>query len=167
MEQRERKQNRLTNYDYGLPGSYFVTLCTNHPLTLFEMEPIVGNSPRAVSRPPQNLVIHKGIRQVQAHFTNIHIDKYVIMPDHLHIIVTILERHEGHSLQDVMHYFKTMTTTDYIRGVKSGMLQPFDKKLWQKSYYDHVIRNQQDYDETWQYIENNPTRWMLIHQKEM
>ena len=47
------------------------------------------------------------------------------------------------------------------------MLQPFDKKLWQKSYYDHVIRNQQDYDETWQYIENNPTRWMLIHQKEM
>lgn len=167
MEQKERKPNRLADYDYSQPGSYFVTLCTNHRLPLFEMEPLVGNGPRAVPRPPQNLVLRKGIRETQAHFTSIRIDKYAIMPDHLHMIVTILERHEGRSLQDIMHYFKTMTTTDYIRGVKAGMLTPFNKKLWQKSYYDHVIRNQQDYDETWQYIENNPAKWMQIHQKEM
>ena len=132
MEQRERKANRLSNYDYGQPGSYFVTLCTNHRLPLFEMEPIVGNGPCAVPRPPQNLILRKGIREAQAHFTNIRIDKYVIMPDHLHMIVTILERHEGRSLQDVMHYFKTMTTTDYIRGVKAGILTPFDKKTLAK-----------------------------------
>ena len=88
------------------------------------------------------------------------------MPDHLHLIVTIQERHTGGSLPDVMQFFKTMTTNDYIRGVKAGALVPFDKKLWQKSYYDHVIRNQQDYDETWQYIENNPSKWMLVYQKE-
>ena len=104
MEQKERKPNRLADYDYSQPGSYFVTLCTNHRLPLFEMEPLVGNGPRAVPRPPQNLVLRKGIRETQAHFTNIRIDKYAIMPDHLHMIVTILERHEGRSLQDIMHY---------------------------------------------------------------
>ena len=102
MEQRERKANRLSNYNYGQPGSYFVTLCTNHRLPLFEMEPIVGNGHRAVPRPPQNLILRKGIREAQAHFPNIVIDKYVIMPDHLHMIVTILERHEGRSLQNIL-----------------------------------------------------------------
>ena len=104
---------------------------------------------------------------MQAHFPNIIIDKYAIMPDHLHLIVTITEKKAGCTLPDVMQYFKSMTTNDYSRGVKAGVLVPFCKKLWQKSYYDHVIRNQQDYDETWQYIENNPTKWMLVHHKEL
>ena len=123
------------------------------------MEHIVGNGLRAVPRPPQNLVLRKGIRETQTHFPNINIDKFSIMPDHLHLIVTITVQKAGCSLPDVMQYFKSMTTNDYSRGVKAGVLVPFDKKLWQKSYYDHVIRNQQDYDETWQYIENNPARW--------
>ena len=164
MEHRERKANRLPNYDYGLPGSYFVTLCTNHRLPLFDMEPIVGNGPRAVPRPPQNLVLFKGLRETQKAFSNIVIDKYVIMPDHMHLIVTIREQKINCSLPDVMQHFKSITTADYIRGVKAGVLTPFDKKLWQKSYYDHVIRNQQDYDETWTYIENNPAKWMMIHE---
>lgn len=163
MEINNRKQNRLGYYDYGQMGSYFVTLCTRNRLSLFAMEPIVENGHRAVPRPPQNLVILKGLRETQRYFPNIAIDKWIIMPDHLHMIVTIKEQQAGRSLPDVMQYFKTMTTTDYVRGVKAGVLPPFDKKLWQKSYYDHVIRNQQDYDETWQYIENNPTKWMLIH----
>ena len=63
-----------------------------------------------------------------------------------------------------MQFFKTMTTNDYIRGVKAGVLVPFYKKLWQKSYYDHVIRNQQDYDEILTYIENNPKSRRIKHQ---
>ena len=163
MEIKERKPNRLGYYDYGQEGSYFVTLCTHNRLSLFEMEPLAGNGLGGVPRPYQNSVIRKWIQETQNKFPNIVIDQYVIMPDHLHMIVTIRERHAGRSLPDVMQFFKTMTTNDYIRGVKAGILAPFEKKLWQKSYYDHVIRNQQDYDETWQYIENNPAKWMLIH----
>ena len=164
MEQSNRKANRLPDYDYGLPGSYFVTLCTNRRIPLFQMEPLVGNGLCAVPPPPQNCIIYKWIRETQNKFPNIVIDKYVIMPDHLHLIVTIRERKVGGSLDDVMQFFKTMTTNDYIRAVKAGVLVPFHKKLWQKSYHDHIIRNQQDYDETWTYIENNPTKWMLIHE---
>lgn len=74
-------------------------------------------------------------------------------------------RYTDRSLPDVMRFFKTMTTNEYIRGVKDGTLTPFDGKLWQKSYYDHVIRNQQDYNEIWQYIESNPAKWIMMHER--
>jgi REP element-mobilizing transposase RayT len=82
------------------------------------------------------------------------------MPDHVHMIVRIKERHAGRSLPDVVRFFKTMTTNAYIQGVKDGTFPPFNRKIWQKSYYDHVIRNQQDYNEAWEYIESNPQKWI-------
>lgn len=89
----------------------------------------------------------------------------MLMPDHLHLIVNIHQQCVGCTLPDVVRYFKTMTTNEYIQGVKAGILSPFDKKIWQKSYYDHVVRNQQDYNEIWEYIHNNPTKWLLMHNK--
>ena len=156
-----RKPNRLPDYDYGQEGSYFITLCTHGRACLFQMERTVGNGLCAV--PYSNQILHKWIMETAHKFPNITIDKYVIMSDHLHMIVTIRERHIGRSLPDVMRYFKAMTTNQYIRDVKQGLLPSFQGKLWQKSYYDHVIRNQQDYNEVWEYIQNNPTKWMLLH----
>lgn len=164
MQIRERKQNRLAQYDYGREGCYFVTLCTQNRARLFEIEDTVGNGLCAVPSTRQsNKIIHKGIKETQNKFENIKIDKYVIMPDHIHLIVTIEERHIGRSLPDVMMFLKTMTTNEYMRGVKAGILPAFEKKLWQKSYYDHVIRNQQDYNEVWEYVENNPNKWLQVH----
>ena len=188
MEIPQRKLNRLSEYDYGQEGAYFVTLCTQNRSRLFQMElPTVGNDLCVVpynglcavadgvgggngtthrSCPTAgNAIIHKWVQETENKFPNIAIDKYVIMPDHLHLIVTIKERHADRSLPDVMRFFKTMTTNEYIRGVKDGTLTPFDGKLWQKSYYDHVIRNQQDYNEIWQYIENNPVKWIMMHER--
>ncbi len=160
MDTQSRKPNRLESFDYGEVGCYFVTLCTQRRQALFQMEkPAVGNGLCAVP----NQIVHRWVAETQNKYKNIKIDKYVLMPDHLHFIVTIMERHAGRSLPDVMRFFKTMTTNEYIRGVKQGHLPAFDGKLWQKSYYDHVIRNQQDYKEVWEYIENNPTKWMQIH----
>ena len=163
MEILNRKQNRLAEFDYGQEGAYFVTLCTRNRARLFQMELSVGNGLCAV--PAGNAIIHKWVSEIENKFPGVAIDKYVIMPDHLHLIVTIKERHAGRSLPDVMRFFKTMTTNEYIRGIKDGVLTPFDGKLWQKSYYDHVIRNQQDYNEIWQYIENNPTKWIMMHER--
>ena len=103
------------------------------------------------------------MRITERKFSNATIEKYIIMSDHLHMIVTIKESRPGCSLPDIMRYFKTMTTNEYIRGVKAGLFPAFDQKLWQKSYYDHVIRNQQDFNEILEYIENNPLKWDIIH----
>ena len=81
------------------------------------------------------------------------------MPNHIHLLVNITERHIGRSLQDAIHFFKTMTTNDYINKVKDHLLPPFQNKLWQKSYYDHVIRDESDYTRIWNYIDTNPLKW--------
>ena len=139
MEIPQRKLNRLSEYDYGQEGAYFVTLCTQNRPRLFQMELPVGNGLCAVpdgvgggngtthrSCPTAgNAIIHKWVQETENKFPNIAIDKYVIMPDHLHLIVTIKERHAGHSLPDVMRFFKTMTTNDYIRGVKQILVRFF------------------------------------------
>ncbi len=99
MELPNRKQNRLSEFDYGQRGSYFVTLCTHNHTALFQIE---HNTPNAKDTlPVQNLIIHKWITQAQNKFPGISIDKYVIMSNHLHFLVTIKEQHTGRSL----HYF--------------------------------------------------------------
>ena len=106
MEMPNRKQKRLTEFDYGQEGAYFVTLCTQNRARLFQMELPVGNGLCAVPEgaddrngttrrlcPTEgNAIIHKWVRETERKFPNIAIDKYVIMPDHLHLIVTIKER---------------------------------------------------------------------------
>ena len=156
----QRKPTRLKDYDYSTPGYYFVTLCVQNRKHLFEIENNTNNVGNDLCVVPskQNQIIHKWLKETQNKF-NIKIDKYVIMPNHIHLIAIITERHTGRSLQDAMRWFKTMTTNEYIREVKNGNLMPFDKKLWQKSYNDHIIRGEQDYLEIWQYIENNPIKW--------
>ena len=67
--------------------------------------------------------------------------------------------HMGPPLQEVMDWYKTMTTNEYIRGVKAGIFPPFQKKIWQRGYYDHIIRNERDYLNIWTYIDQNPARW--------
>ena len=164
MEKQNRKLTRLKRVDYGTVACYLVTLCTHHRQPLFSMEKSSpGNSPHTIPNSPANQIIHRWLAESQNKFKNIAIDQYVIMSDHLHLIANIKETRPGCTLADAMRFFKTMTTNEYIRGVKQGVLQPFDEKLWQKSYYDHVIRNQQDFTEIWEYIENNPVKWMLIH----
>ena len=63
------------------------------------------------------------------------------------------------SLAEVVQWFKTMTTNEYIGGVKQMGWAPFAGKLWQRNYYEHIIRNEDDYHHIRTYIVNNPQRW--------
>lgn len=69
--------------------------------------------------------------------------------------------HVGAPLPEVVQWFKTMTTNEYIRGVKQLGWAAFDGKLWQRNYYEHVIRNDDDYNRIHNYIENNPANWTI------
>ena len=82
-----------------------------------------------------------------------HVDKHV--DKH----VDILGEHIGSPLRAVVQWFKTMTTNEYIRGVKTLGWQPFDKKLWQRNYWEHIIRNDNSYQRIANYIINNPANW--------
>jgi REP element-mobilizing transposase RayT len=67
--------------------------------------------------------------------------------------------HVGSPLYRVVQWFKTMTTNEYIRGVKNNNWKRFNGKLWQRNYYEHIIRNEQSYHNITKYIKNNPAKW--------
>ena len=72
---------------------------------------------------------------------------------------TDLGEHTGSPLSSVVRWFKTMSTNEYIRGVKQLGWPPFDRKLWQRNYYEHIIRDDVSLLNIAYYIENNPSHW--------
>ncbi len=142
MLEHNRKRIRLENYDYSSKGAYFVTICLQNKNPLFKNE--------EASR-----MIEKWILKIEERFKNITVDYYVVMKDHIHIIIFI-DRKDETDLFEIMKWFKTMTTNEYIRGVRAGIYEPFEKKFWQRSYYEHIIRNDEDLLEKREYILNNP-----------
>lgn len=164
----KRRSIRLKDYDYSTEGAYFVTICTKHAHNLFgriEKEHILLNYP--------GKMIEKWWLVLENKFPTIVIDEYVIMPNHLHGILFIVGADQrvcpDHSqagahagaplrmpLSKVIQWFKTMTTNEYIRGVKNQGWWPFDKKLWQRNYYEHVIRHEIELYKLREYIINNP-----------
>ena len=157
IELPRRKKLRLKDYDYSTFGAYFITICTHQKQILFDAS-VVGNDLRVVpSTTPQNQLLEKWLFELQNKF-NVAVDYYVIMPDHIHFILFMpdAERHIGRSLPKILQWYKTMTTNEYIGLVKEDTLRPFDKKLWQKSYYEHIIRDEEDYLTRVEYILNNP-----------
>ena len=154
MEEPRRKRIRIPEYDYSSNGAYFITACTHNKVKLFGE---VGEDTPAVR------MIQEVLEETVAQYPEICCPKYVVMPNHIHAILLIdkLDADPGDTVADVMRAFKSKSTVGYIRLVKEGKAMPFDRKVWQRSYFDHVIRNEQDYQEIWNYIDNNPARWLM------
>jgi len=110
-------------------------------------------------------MVFEKFSEISEFYPDIIIDKFIVMPNHLHAILLI--QHTGTArgpfpamaLSDYVHRFKTLTTKLYIDGVKNGDYSPFDKKVWQKSYHDHIICNDAEYQKIREYIETNPLKW--------
>ncbi|MDR3001624.1 MAG: transposase [Fibromonadaceae bacterium] len=105
--------------------------------------------------------------EMAGHYSNIEIDEFIIMPDHIHWIITITANANNNpiSLPELVYYFKTRTTNKYTDGVKALNWMPFNKKLWQRNYYEHVIRNETEYAAIAGYIRENPILWGKEHLK--
>ena len=157
---KRRKKLRLAGYDYRSAGAYFITVCTHHRAPLFGeiiSDPIVGAT--LCGRPHRpDLMINRWLRELENKFHGVTVDYFIIMPDHIHFILFLAGGHAGPPLQEVINWFKTMTTNAYIKSVKKGELPPFKTALWQRGYYEHVIRNESDLEEVRRYIEENPVR---------
>ena len=123
--------------------------------------------------------------EIPEHFPFVRLDEFVVMPNHVHGIIQIISNpapvgtgpracpdNDGHPIKghpqgvaptmtlfDIVHRYKSFTTNQYIEGVKQNNWHPFDKKLWQRNYYEHVIRNEKSYDQICEYIASNPLHW--------
>jgi len=150
-----RKRTHLKNYDYSSPGCYYVTLCTrNRKQLLSHVQP--GSLPGEVQivLTPHGMVAERELKALENRYPDVRIDGYVIMPNHIHALITLTHQAAGASprptLMQVIGGFKSLTTRKCAIG-------PF----FQPSFYEHVIRNEQDYEEKAQYIRNNPVKWSL------
>jgi len=146
-----RKSIRLKEYDYSSCGTYFVTICTKDRKSIL-WEQAVG----AATCRPQNVplsdygkVVDSVITQICTHYPTISVDHYCIMPDHIHLLLAFQAADGGRqvaapTLSTVVGQLKRICST------QAGV------SLWQKSFYDRVMRNEKEYLAAWQYIENNP-----------
>jgi putative transposase len=153
--QHRRRPIRLYGYDYTTDGAYFVTICVQHRL------PLLGVIRDAVVHPSAaGDMVESCWTQLPAQYPTVRLSTFVVMPNHLHGII-LLDTDGEHAigLGAVVGAFKSRTTVAYIQGVKAGRYPPFRKRLWQRDYYDRVIRNEREFEAVSAYIVNNPANW--------
>ncbi len=146
----------MKDYDYSKNNAYYITICT------YKRQQLFGEIAGAVlcDRPNNPAaMVNKWLFEIENKYSGVNILKYAIMPDHMHFILSLTGDHTGSPLPCIIDWFKTMTTNEYIRGVKSNLFPPFDRHIWQSNYYEHIIRNEQEYQEIWEYIDTNTLKW--------
>ncbi len=202
-----RRSIRLKGYDYSQAGLYFITLCVHNRERLFgEIRPVgaalvaalnpnsANNLVAALNPTPthsQSMILNDAGRMIESEwlalkirFVNIELHEYVVMPNHFHGILEIVEKDErattrattrvaptvaptispivapkSKTVGDMIDAFKSITTVEYIRGVKHRGWKRFDGKLWQRNYWEHIVRNEESYYRISNYIIQNPEKW--------
>ena len=155
----ERKTNRLPFYDYSQNGAYFVTICTRNKQKIFWNDCKSSNPVGADIICPHDrlndmgLIVKNAIEQISIHYPNIIIDKYVIMPNHVHILIRI-ENDEFNG-----RIISAPTISIIVGQMKRWASKQIGCPIWQKSFHDHIIRGETDYQRIWQYIDTNPAKW--------
>ena len=151
----QRKSIRLKGYDYSSNGAYFVTICTyNRECLLGDI--VVGQGLCSCRLSQIGNIIGEEIDALFIRYPNIIISNFIIMPNHIHMIIHI-ERQEQSpcpTVADVICTFKSITTK------KSNLLDNITgRKIWQFRYHDHIIRNEKEYQKIQEYIDTNPQKW--------
>ena len=163
----KRKPIRVENYDYSTPGAYFITVCTANREKIFwsdrrgELCSPADNTNTGDQRSPlrvelSNLgnIVDAEIQKLNTIYDAVRVDKYCIMPDHIHFILSVDTDENGRT-----QFAPTISRV--MKQFKGSITKQVGRPIWQKSFYEHGIRNQQDYDEIWAYIENNPLKYAL------
>lgn len=150
-----RKPNRAPGFDYRSPGPYFVTICVQGQRCLFGR---VADD--AVCLNDAGTMIVEGWITLARQFPDVQFDAVVVMPNHMHALIMLPVRDdEIPELGTVVQAFKRLTTNLFVEGVKHNGWPRFDGRLWQRSFHDHIVRNEADMDRLREYIAANPARW--------
>jgi REP element-mobilizing transposase RayT len=174
--QHHRRSSRLPAYDYARPGAYFVTICIQ------DRERILGEvAGDQVVLSDAGKMIESVWHELPERYRGVELDAFVVMPNHLHGIVVLVgagpracPENAGRvppgqpqgvaptrtiSLPHVVHRFKSLTAAKYRQGIRDNRWPPFPRRLWQRNYYEHVIRDDEDLDRIRRYVAENALRW--------
>jgi len=161
MDYPKRKYPRLKKYDYRLPGYYYITIHAykDSPALSF----IQKGSPEKraeVMLTKQGHIAQQQLLALQQRYDNLKVDKYVIMPTHIHIIFQLLHTQRtlesSPSIPSIVGTYKSITT----RAINQACNTP-GRKLFQTSFFDSVLRSEKAYQECWLYIDRNPDKWSM------
>jgi REP element-mobilizing transposase RayT len=169
-ERHHRRSIRLQGYDYSQAGAYFVTVYAESRECLFGK--IVNGEMRLNDA---GRLVQDVWGNLPNHYAGVDLDAFVVMPNHIHGIVMIVGAgpracpHTGQpqgvaptlSLPDTVHRCKTLTTNRYMDGVKQHGWPLFPRRVWQRNYYEHIIRNDESLNRIREYILNNPVQWEM------
>ena len=156
----QRKHPRLKHYDYGSVGAYFITICTEKKKCILSRIVGRGLAPAetlSVEYTTWGKIAEKQLFALQNRYPHLVIDRYIIMPNHIHLLIGLNNEAAGASPRptviDIICTYKSLTT---IECRKHG----FSEKLFQTSFFEHIVRNEKDYDEISKYIGENPYYWI-------
>ena len=156
----KRKHPRLANFDYGSAGTYFVTICIQNRQCLLSHIVGRGLAPAEIKYEVQyteyGRIAEQQLMLLEKRYPYLEVYEYVIMPNHIHAIFWLHRETKGASprptVEDIVCAYKSLTTRECRQ-------QGFKGKLFQNSFYEHIVRNQEDFAETAKYIRSNPIRW--------
>ena len=136
-----RKLNRLVQYDYASAGMYFVTICTRKKRKVFWNTDCFQDG-----LSPAGEVVSQTIAAMPNHYPHVRVETYCVMPNHVHLMLDIAPGN-------------TITLSTIIGQLKRQCSRQLGMELWQKSFYDHVVRNTQDFERIWTYTTYNHQKW--------
>ena len=148
-----RKRNRLKHYDYSSCGAYFITICTSDRRNYFwnGVGATIGR-PQDVDLSQYGKLVDEAINNIPSIYPALKLDHYVIMPDHIHLLLIIRADEYGRPMV-------APTISRVVQQLKGYITKRIGHSIWQKLFFDHVIRNRQDYEEHVKYICDNPVKW--------
>ena len=153
MELPKRKCNRLQDYDYSTPNAYFITVCTEKRKNLFwtQVGAVIGR-PEQLPLTDLGMIVQKAILDIPKYYPVVSVDHFVVMPNHIHLLLQIQTDPDGRPM--------TAPTIQWVvNQMKGAVSKKAGYSVWQKGFYDHVVRSQRDYLDIWNYIEGNPGKW--------
>ena len=160
----KRKPSRLQNYDYSQNGAYFITVCTKDRHEMFGK---ILNEQSVLNE--YGFIVKREIENISKIRKECVVEKFVVMPNHVHLIVKIAVGGDGNRPVEPQadcvkqradcHPPLRKSVSNMVQGLKGAVTRQIGFSLWQRSFHDHIIRNETDYDRIAEYIENNPVNW--------
>ena len=154
---RHRHSNRLKGYDYSPSGAYFITICTHDKVCLFG--DIVDGEMRLNDL---GMIVETAWFDLPNHYSHVTLDSFCIMPNHVHAVIVLDDSMHGNRarimnnpLPEIVRAFKSFSARriNELRDSKGV-------SVWQRDYYEHIIRDETDYNRIYEYIVNNPLKWL-------